>query len=191
MNGAFNTFVTGLGNLAAFGGIACLYFIPPFLKDPSKMKVISLASIGIAVVYLILSVATILFMFSFFIDVDEVLPLYAAARYIEFGSFFQRLESIFLLIWMLEICCYLSIANRFAMNTLKKITNIQSSKILALIFPILIFAVSLVPKNYAISRFIKDRVYQSLVLIIVFGVSLAILIFANIKKKKKLGVENE
>ena len=31
-DGLFNTFVTGLGNLGAFGGISLLYFIPPFLK---------------------------------------------------------------------------------------------------------------------------------------------------------------
>lgn len=130
-------------------------------------------------------------MFSFFINVDEVLPLYAAARYIEFGNFFQRLESIFMLIWILEICCYLSIVNRFAINTFKKITNIQSSKILAFIFPIIIFATSLIPKNYAISRFIKDSVYKYLVLIVVFIISLSILILANIKKKRNLGVENE
>lgn len=187
--GAFNTFVTGFGNLAAFGGITCLYFLPPFLKDPSKMKTISIVSIGIAVIYLILCVATILFMFSFFIDVDEVLPLYVAARYIEFGSFFQRLESIFLLIWMLEICCYLSIANRFAMNCFKKISKIQSSQILAFVFPILIFAISLIPANYAVSRFIKDEIYKYLVLIIVFVLGISVLILANIKKK--IGVENE
>ena len=36
-DGLFNTFVTGLGNLGAFGGITLLYFLPPYLKEPQKM----------------------------------------------------------------------------------------------------------------------------------------------------------
>lgn len=35
-DGLFNTFVTGLGNLGAFGGITLLYFLPPYLKEPQK-----------------------------------------------------------------------------------------------------------------------------------------------------------
>ena len=37
-NGLFDTFVTGLGNLGAFGGIVFLYFIPPYLGEPKKFK---------------------------------------------------------------------------------------------------------------------------------------------------------
>lgn len=184
-DGLFNTFVLGITNLASFGGIAYLYFLPPFLKEPEKMKKVALLSIGISAIYLILCVSTLLFMFSFFIDTNEITPLYNATRYIEFGSFFQRLESIFLLIWILAFACYLSIVSKFAMNIFKKLTNIETKKPLVDIFGLLILGISLIPKNYAISDKFETEIYPYLVLGIVLFLGISILILANWLKRKQ------
>jgi len=154
-DGLYNTFILGLSNLAAFGGIVYLYFLPPYLKEPEKMKKIAFISIGVSAIYLILCVSTLLFMFSFFINTNEITPLYNATRYIEFGNFFQRLESIFLLIWILAFACYLSITTKFAMGIFKKLTNIETKKPLIDVFGILILGITLIPKNYAISDKLK------------------------------------
>lgn len=183
-DGLFNTFILGIGNLASFGGITFLYFLPPFLKEPEKIKKIALLSIGISAIYLILCVSTLLFMFSFFIDTNEITPLYNATRYIEFGSFFQRLESVFLLIWILAFACYLSIVSKFSMNIFKKLTNLETKKPLIDIFGILIFGISLIPENYAISDKFETEVYPYLVLGITFFLGISILILANLLKKK-------
>ena len=182
--GFVNTFITGIGNITAFGGISCLYFLPPYLKEPQKMKKICLTSVIIWLIYFIFCVSTILFMFSFFIEADKVLPLYSAARYIEFGTFFQRLEAIFMLIWILEVSCYVIVANRFSMSIFQKMANLQEQRPLALIFPIIIFGISLIPKNYAVIRFFEAKVYSYMILGIVFVLGIGILILANLKKKK-------
>ena len=184
-DGLFNTFVLGLGNLASFGGIAFLYFLPPYLKQPEKMKKIAVLSIGISAVYLILCVATLLFMFSFFIDTNEITPLYNATRYIEFGNFFQRLESVFLLTWILVFACYISIVVKFAMSIFKKLTNIETKKPLIDIFGILVLGISLIPKNYAISDKFETNIYPYLVLGIVFFLGISILLLATLMKKRQ------
>ena len=183
-DGMYNTFVFGLSNLASFGGIAYLYFLPPLLKEPEKIKKMALISVGITALYLILSVATLLFMFSFFINASEITPLYNAARYIEFGNFFQRLESIFLLIWILAFACYLSIASKFSMSIFKKLTNIETNTPLIDIFGLLILGLTLLPKNYAISQNLESKIYPYLVLGIVFFLGIGILILANLRKRK-------
>ena len=183
-DGVFNTFVIGLENIASFGGIVYLYFLPPYLKEPEKLKKIALISIGISSIYLILCVSTILFIFPAFISIDEVSPLYTATRYIEFGSFFQRLEAIFLLVWILAFACYLSIVLKFVMNMFKKITNITTKKPLIDIFGLLIFGISLLPKNSAISEKFEIDFYPYMVIIIVFMLGLGILILANFKNHK-------
>ena len=187
-DGLYNTFILGLGNLAAFGGITFLYFLPPYLKQPEKMKKIALISIGISAIYLILCVSTLLFMFSFFINTNEITPLYNATRYIEFGAFFQRLESIFLLIWILAFACYLSITSKFAMGIFKKLTNIETKKPLIDIFGILILGISLIPKNYAISDKFETEIYPYLILGITFFLGISILILANLLKKKQKNI---
>ena len=116
---------------------------------------------------------------------DEIAPLYSATRYIEFGTFFQRLESVFLLIWMILFSCYLSITVKFSIYIFQKITNIKDTRIIMIPFALCIFAIALLPKNYAISKFYETDIYPYLVWGLVFIISISILIFANIKKKRK------
>ena len=116
---------------------------------------------------------------------NQIMPLYSAARHIEFGKFFQRLESIFLLIWILQMVCYLSIVSKISISIFKKITNINDEKPIIFVFGLLIFAISLLPANYAISKFIEDYIYNYMVIIISIFLGLSLLILAYLKKKKK------
>ena len=184
-DGLMSTFVWGIGNLSSFAGIVFLYFLPPYLKNPEKLKKIAIISTGISAVYLILCVSTLLFMFSFFITTNEITPLYNSTRYIEFGNFFQRLESAFLLIWTLAFACYLSIVTKFCMSIFQKLTNIETKKPLIDIFGLFILGIALVPKDYSISSNFETQIYPYLVLGIVFFLGLSILILANLQKKKQ------
>ena len=184
-NGLFDTFVTGLGNLGAFGGITLLYFLPPYLKEPQKMKKVYLTSILLGTIYFLLCVSIILFMFISLMYTNQIMPLYSAARYIEFGNFFQRLESVFLLIWILQMVCYLSIISKISISIFKKITNIRDEKPLIFVFGLLIFAISLLPKNYAVSKLIEDYIYHYMVIIVSIFLGVSLLILAYFKKRKK------
>jgi len=184
-NGFVNTFIIGIGNIYSFSGIIFLYLLPPLLKKPEHFKKISIISVIIFSIYIFLTVCVILFMFSFFVSKDEILPLYAAARYIEIGSFFVRLESIFLLIWILTFACYLSIVVNFSMLIFKKITNIKNVKVLAYPFSILMLAISLIPKTYADVKYYEGNIYQYIILGFAYVFCILLLIFANFKKLKE------
>lgn len=183
-DGFYNTFVLGLRNIGAFGGICYLYFLPPMLKEPEKFKKIAVISVISTGAFIFLCVATLLLMFSFFITTDEIMPLFSAARHIEFSSFFQRFESVFLLIWIISFCCYLSITCKFSTHIFNKMFNLSDMRPMLNIFTILIFAVSLIPKNYAISNLFETDIYRYLRVAIGFVLGIIILILANLKKKK-------
>lgn len=189
--GIFNTFVTGLGNLGAFTGIIILYFLPPLLKKPEDMKKIAITSIIIAIIYLLLCVAIILFMFRFLLNVDEVMPLYYTARYIEFGDFFQRLESSFLFIWILVIVSFLTINMKLSMQIFKKITNSTDINPMVYSFGLLVFAIAMSPKNYALSKILESSIYNYWTFVVSFAIGISILLFANLKKKKKEVIKND
>lgn len=130
-------------------------------------------------------------MFIFFEGVDEIMPLYSAAAYIEFGTFFQRLDSLFLLIWTLSFACYISIVTKFSIYIFKKITNIKEIKPIVYPISITMIGIALFPKNYAISKFFETQIYPYLVIGLTFVLSFIILLFAYFKKRKKVGVSNE
>ena len=120
------------------------------------------------------------------------MTLYSAARYIEFGSFFQRLESILLLIWIIGMACYFSITLHITMNIFKKITNIRDSKPLIITFALLLLSISLLPPNYAISKYLETTIYPYLVIGIGIILTTSILILAYFKKRKNKELrENE
>lgn len=183
-DGFNNTFILGLKNIGAFGGLCYLYFLPPMLKKPENFKKIAITSIIFTGIFILLCVATLLFMFSFFTTTDEIIPLFSVARNIEFGSFFQRFESVFLLIWIISFCCYLSITCKFSTHIFNKMFNLSDMKPILNIFIILIFGISLIPKNYAVSSFFETEIYRYLRIAVGFILGISILILANLKKKK-------
>ena len=183
--GFVDTFIIGICNIYCFSSIAALYFLPPLLKKIQDFKKISIISIVVFVIYLILAICTISFMFSAYMSEDEILPLYAAARYIQIGSFFVRLESIFLLIWIVLFACYLSFACKLSMLVFKKITNIKESKVLAYPIALLMLGISLIPKTYASVKQYEANIYPYTSLTFNYVFSILLLVFANWKRKKE------
>lgn len=182
--GFTNTFITGIGSIYAFGGIVFLYFMPPLLREPEKFKKVAITSIIISAIYIIMTVSIILFMFAYFVNIDEIMPLFSAARNIEFGAFFQRLESIFLLIWMIIFACYISITMTFCLEVFKKITNIKDSKPVVLSFGLFFLGISIIPKSYAVSNYLEAHIYPYLNIGINFILAILLLVLANFKLKK-------
>lgn len=188
-NGVFTTFFSGLSNLFAFGGFAYLYLLPPYLKDDKGLKKITFASIITSGICLLFSVATLLFLSPNSAITEEISPLYLASRNIQFGRFFQRLDAIFLLFWIISLTAYLSISFSFATRVFQKMLNFEYTKWYTGLFALFVFALALIPENMYRLIFIEGTVYQYVVLIVVFGISLTLLILANIKyallEKKK------
>lgn len=182
--GFTNTFIIGLNNIYAFEGIVFLYFLPPLLKKPEQFKKVAISSIIFHIIYLILAVASILFMFSSVGEANDIMPLYSAARFLQFGSFFERLESLFLLIWIMAFGCYLNICVKFAILIFKKISKVKYTNSLAAPFCLLVFGISLIPKNYSYTEFFETHIYPYLVIGFVFFFCISLLIFANLKKNK-------
>lgn len=180
-NGVSSTFFSGLSNLFAFGGISYLYLIPPHLKDQKNYTKIALTSIGISAFFLLISVATLLFTFPFVTTSEEIFPLYLAARFIEFGRFFQRLDAIFVLTWFLSMIGYLSIAFSFASDIFQKMAKLQSPKWIFSLLALLVFGIALLPQNMEQVSFLEENVYSSIILVLVFEVCLSILVLSNIK----------
>ena len=77
------------------------------------------------------------------------------------------------------------------MNIFKKITCISTKKPLIDIFGLLIFAVALLPENFAVSSKIESSFYPYLVLSVVFVLGISILCLANWKKRKKESINGK
>lgn len=182
-NGLFSTFVSGICNLFAIQALGYIYFTPPLLKEPTKIKHIAITSIIISCIFLLVCVAIILFIFNGFVETDELLPLYSSVQYIEFGSFFRKLDLLFVLIWIISFISYLGLALKFSTEILKKLINVEKGSFLTFILAIALFIASIWQKNYAVSTFFANTVYKYCFFILIIGISLLVLLLATIKQK--------
>lgn len=183
--GAHEIFISGSTNLFTFSGLIILYFIMPMLKDTSEFNKISIWGITISGIYLVLSVFSLLVSFSSVVEVYEFSPLFLIVRSSQIGKFLQRPESLFLFFWILSLMTYISVCIMFCCNIFKKIAKTSKSKPLVYFFGSMLFSIALAPENISQDKFIEDTIFKYFSLILIFGISIGILILANIKHHKK------
>lgn len=180
-NGCNITFLEGTINLFTFGGIAYIFFLPQNLKRPDKFLSISLISTAISSILLTFITATIILMFNKNVTSGQLFPLYIAVRYIEFGTFFQRLDSAFLLIMNIAICSFLGIYANLCVGIIKEIANVSDSKPLSYSFGLLLYAYTiLIDSNFEL-EFMQNEFFKIFFFVII-SLGFIVLILANSKK---------
>ena len=185
--GANETFLMGLSNLFSYSGICYLLFLNPFINKTTEFKKISIISIIISGIYLFLSVTCILLSLSFTFKSGESFSLYLLTRNLEYGRFIQRIDAVFILIWIISTISYISIAIYFCIYVFKKITKISDSSSINYTINLLILGLLILPSNFATLNNVIGKIFKYSSLILIFGISILILISANIK----LGIINK
>lgn len=183
--GAKETFVNQISNLFGFNVIGYLFFIKPFLKQESDFKKISIFTVIVCGVYLLFSIFALLMAFSYITHTDENFSLYLLARLISFGRFFQRVDAIFVFVWILAILSFLSFNVFIITHIFKKLLNLKASS--EYVYPVsaVLFSIALAIKDISILKFLAKDVTNIFITILIFVISFVVLIFAYIKKRKR------
>lgn len=185
------TFISGFSNIFAFGGLLYLYLLRPNLKNNVNYKKVGIISISLSGLFLLLSVASLLFLFPFLINGVNTLSVYMSTRVIEFGTFFERTDALFIFVWLFAFISYLCVIIAYISKINQKNCNVKNPSIFIYLTGLLIFAVSLIPNNTSVIRFAETILYKNAALFIVFGYSFIILIIGYFKKKKSFSYNSE
>lgn len=187
--GAADTFFTGLGNIFAFSSIIIAPFLIPYIGSGKKFKAVSGISLCVYFIYLILGVIALLFLIPSITEINNTLSIYILSRRINFGSFIQRIDAVFILIWIMSIFNYLAITMHFSLTTFKRMTNIKHSNGMIYCFAAFLYIISLIPQTLADVNLFDGTIYKYTSIIFVFFVTTTILCIAYFKKKRHLGRE--
>lgn len=178
----YTTFGLGLTNTFAMYIIVYYYFLKPLLKNPEDFKKISIISYIISLAILLLTVTSMLTLFNTTTSSEPINSLFLLIRQIELGTFIQRVDSVFILLWILSIFTYLSFVVFIINRILKKILNVSNEKMLSFSTCSILFGLTLIPINVSKIHFIENTLYKYIILAFMFGFSFIILILASIKK---------
>ena len=182
-NGISTTFFTGFTNIYSFTGLGYLLFMPPKLKKPDKITKIGLIFTILIGIYLLICVASILLIFGSALRNSDLPPLYIAVRYIEFGTFFQRLDAAFIFLCVLGFVFALNINLFVILDIIKDITNISNTKLLILPCLLTSLAIALLIKKGSTLEYLEDTLSKVLYILFAIIIPLIILFSAFIKKK--------
>lgn len=184
-DGAYSIFVDGLSNLFAFSIINFFFFFKPLLKNSYDFKKITISSFLISWGLLFLTIVSLLFVFPMADNGSNINFLYLLSRKISLGDFLQKIDALFILLWILSIFSYLSIITFILNSIFKKLTHASDGNMFSYLIASLLLGICLYPFNISELKFIQTTIYKYFVLILLFGVSFFILLFANWKFKQK------
>ncbi len=119
-----NTFVNGLENVASFSNFIMIFYLLPFLKNKKAFGKISFVSMLLSSFFILCSVTTLLLVHNFAGE-QSVFSIYLTTRSMSFGSFMQRPDSLFILIWILSMFSYLSLIIALTNYIVNKKININ------------------------------------------------------------------
>lgn len=124
-----------------FSPLIIFFFMIPFFKN-RYIKRVGYMSIIVSGLLLLWSTISFLLLFPSQIAVDKRIPLFQMAKHIEFGSFIQRIESIFILICSVSSLLYLSILFTFVIHIMKKTLGLEKSKPVILPMAVITYTIS-------------------------------------------------
>jgi len=179
----YQTFTLGLTNCFAMYIIVYFYYLKPLLKDTNNFKKISITSYVISFILLLLTIVPMLTLFNTGSNSEPINSLFLLSRQIELGRFLQRIDAIFIFLWIFAIFAYLSFIIFLINRIIKKIIPISDEKMLSFSTCSILFGLSLIPINISHIHFIENTIYRYLIIIFAFVLGISILLLANLKKK--------
>lgn len=183
--GAYKTFVSGFSTIFTFGEVAYLYFLMPVLKNPEDYKKTALGSIIISGIYMLFSVLCLIMVFPYAAFTDDTLSMYLLTRRITFGKFFQRIDAMFILFWILSVLVFLSMNLHFANTVLKKLINIKHSKELNYCLAFIVFSIALSYESVVSMKHILNVYIKYAFIALCLIISFIIMFLAYLKHKKE------
>lgn len=179
-----HTFFNGASHIFAFSGLAYLYFFMPNISSSKKATKLGVISIVISSILLLLSIVSFLFGAPYVSYTEEISATLFIIRSVSFGRFFERPESLFILVWILSVISYLSVTIIVIGSILNKTIGSSNSITLRSFYTPIIFVCSLIPYNLSTVRFLQYNIFKYVSIIMVYIIPLIILILSFLKKRK-------
>ncbi len=181
--------IGGLTNISIYTGLVLILFLPPFLKTNKNLRAAGYTALILSTAFFTMGSLVYLLVYAYPTAIENFLPIYQLARLINYGRFFQRIESVFLISWGLSAFLYLSLGLFLTTYVFQKCFGLKYYRPLVLPLTILIFTLGMVPYNHVSTIKIDTEYFGPYAWMVLFGISLLVLTVGNIKKgnRKKGG----
>lgn len=177
--------VNGILRSSIFVEMLAIFLMPPFLGNCRKVESAGYIAIGFSSFFLIAGSLSYIMTNSYPSSLEPFLPIFYLARLVNLGSFFDRIESLFVIIWSMGALLYLSATFYFLVYAFAKAAGLKYMRPLILPFIIIVFGAVFLPENLiTVIKFESDYIYKSIG-IAAFAINAIIMAAANLKGGSK------
>lgn len=183
--GMSNIFGSGFFRISTFSALIILFLLYPNIRNKEAFKFTGYVSLaGISVVYLI---GTLVYsmVFPYPVALENFIPLFSISRLIQYWRFFQRIESVFLLIWATSSFFIISSGFYFMVHTFRRTFRLQHYKPLIPCFAIIEFTISLLPRSLVETVELESKYFRRHLWILIFVMPIILLVIANLRARKR------
>lgn len=182
-NGLPKIFGEGFLKISLFIGISISYWLPPFLKTYSNFRSVCYWSLSLSGFFVLLAVVTYSSIIPYPTATESLMPIYDLSRLINQGRFFQRIEALFLSIWILSAFLYLSSCFYCSIYGFRRAFSLPYTRPLIIPFSILVYNAAFLPSNI-ITAIELDKLYlRTFGFLPAFGIPIILLIISWLRKK--------
>jgi spore germination protein (amino acid permease) len=183
--GAYSIFGSGALKVSIFAELILLFLMAPYIKTHKNLKTSGFWALGFSASFLFISALVFSTVFPFPAALERAIPIFHLARLINYGRFFQRIESVFIIIWASASLLFVTVNFYFILHTFKKTFKLEYYK--PLIFPlaIILMAISFLPVNLLIAVKLEVEYFRNWAWTVTFGMTIIILLIAGVRKRKR------
>lgn len=182
-NGIKEFFLNGTFRFGRYEGMILLLLIGPNIK---KIGSTALKSFIIITLFILISFFLIFGIIQYPSITENFFPLFEISRLVSYGNFIERIESIFILIWLVAAFIYLSIDICLVVNILKKIFNIKYYNRITPAISIIALSTSLLISSFIDILMLRRALSVFIAPIILFIYPFIILLISTIKHRNSL-----
>lgn len=187
-SGPYEIFVKGAPRVSVFAGVILVYFLYPYYRTRKNFKTIGYTSIIVSGFFFIIGVLTFSLIYQYPTGTESFLPIYQLARLIEYGRFFQRIESIFLIIWVASALFHLSTLLFFIAYVFKKTFKLKYYKPLIIPFAVIVYTLAFLPHNLPSAIKLEGQ-FRTFGWSVTFILPIILLLLARLRKPQKKEAE--
>lgn len=173
-----------LPRISDYTEIIFLFLMYPFLKKHSIFKSAGYISLGISFFFLLSVTLSYQLIVQYPTSTEWYIPVYQMGRLINYGRFFQRIESAFVTTWTLTGLIYTCTGFYFMVSSFAKTFGIKDKKPMVAAFAVITFSLALVPKSLLQNSNLKGNFLYAWGWTVTFGLTILLLVIARIRTRK-------
>lgn len=185
--GLYKVFIKEVSRMSIYSAFSFIFFMVPFIGKNKDFKSIGYWSLIITSIVLTFGTLVCFMVVPYPTSLENFVPYLHLARYVNYGRFFQRIESIFVLIWTMSVLVYLSAGMFFLVYMIKKTFRLEYYRPLILPIAITIFTLSFIPQSLMAAVMLEGEIIRKFAWIVTFVVPIVVLLVAKLVKRKKEG----